>query len=252
LLEWVKKATDERVLVLLNMYLDKYKHINVGKPEYNTLCKTTNNNMSQIDSNKLIEIYALPKNTLHKKMVSFLSDNDYEVSQKPGEYIYAKPKTNELPILLSAHMDTINDKYNYGDIKIDEIVCNNNIISVKEGVNKVLGGDDRNGVYLIKKIIEDGFKPYVILTHDEETNAAGVRSFLSDFPKNKDDIKLGIAIDRGYKVNKDDPVKLPERLNQVVFYEENSAEVHSYFESKGFVKSIGSNTDIKKIGATSA
>jgi putative aminopeptidase FrvX len=208
--------------------------------------------MSQIDKSKLIEIYALPKNTLHKEMVAFLIDNDYEVSHKPGEYIYAKPKTNKLSILLSAHMDTINDKYGYGDIKIDEIVCNGNIISVKKGVNKVLGGDDRNGVYLIKKLIEDGFRPYVILTHDEETGGAGVRSFLNDFPKNKDDIKLGIAIDRGYKVNKDNPSKLPEKLNQVVFYEEKSTEVHSYFESKGFVEGEGTGTDIKKIGATAA
>ncbi|GHU49991.1 hypothetical protein FACS189459_3040 [Bacilli bacterium] len=208
--------------------------------------------MKQININELMKMYVQPKDYLHNQMVDFLNNNGYRVHSINGEYIYATPITDGLPILLSAHMDTINDSRNYGDIQISEINCIKNIISVKNGVNKVLGADDRNGVYLIKKLIEDGFRPYVILTHDEETGGVGVRSFLNDFPKNSDNIILGIAIDRGFKEYRVNPKKLPPKLNQVVFYEELSPQVHSYFESKGFVKDYGTSTDIKKIGATIA
>jgi putative aminopeptidase FrvX len=108
-----------------------------------------------------------------------------------------------------------------------------------------LGGDDRNGVFLIKNLVNEGYRPHIVLTHDEEIGGAGANSFLNDFPT-QDHIKLGIGIDRGFHGGEYDPTK--DKLNQVVYYNNDSQDTKDFFTNHGFANSVGSTSDIKKIG----
>jgi putative aminopeptidase FrvX len=101
---------------------------------------------------------------------------------------------------------------------------------------------------MIKKIIEAGYKPYIVLTHNEETGGAGVKSFLEDYPTKINNLKLAIGIDRGFhsKIKQFDPIK--DKLNQVVFYNNDSQDLKNFFFNHGFSQAIGTNSDIKKIG----
>ena len=93
-----------------------------------------------------------------------------------------------------------------------------------------LGADDRAGIYMITKLIRDGFKPHVIFTTDEERGCLGAAQ-LAKLPCPFKDLRFMIQLDRC-------------GANDCVFYDCDNKEFTSYIESFGFTENFGSFTDI--------
>ena len=118
-------------------------------PEFIELCKKSQDELKKMLPNKLVEAGYTDV---------FVGDG----------YIYAK---GEMPILLTAHMDTVHkslikDFYENIDEK------GNHVIASPQGI----GGDDRCGIYMILEVIKN-FKPYVLFCEDEEIGCVGSRKF---------------------------------------------------------------------------
>ena len=138
-----------------------------------------------------------------------------------------------IPVVLLAHMDTVRETDGEYMMLYDSEL---NIATSVYG----LGFDDKAGIAAIFKIIEDGYRPYVIFTHDEEKGGVGAYQLVKDYPEPpfKDKIKYMIQIDRR---GKDD----------CVFYDDGNKEFHNYVESFGYYKTnYGSFSDISTIAPT--
>lgn len=130
----------------------------------------------------------------------------------------------EIPIMLVAHLDTV------GDNPPDKILYDKDYII---SINSILGGDDRCGVFTIIKLLEKGYKPYVLFAEDEEFGGVGTSKFLKKYQE-KLDLKYIIELDRR---GEDD----------CVFYDTGNEKFISYIESFGFKKAFGSFSDISLI-----
>lgn len=141
----------------------------------------------------------------------------------PPEYIFC---IGNIPVMLVAHMDTVfkdPPKKIFYDQK-------QHIMWSPQG----LGADDRAGVYLIWKIIQAGYRPYICLTTDEELGGIGAASFVEDVPNCLFDLKYIIELDR-------------QGMNDCVFYSCANAEFEAFVEKYGFVTNFGSFSDISEI-----
>ena len=137
------------------------------------------------------------------------------------DYIYAQ---GELQIALVAHLDTV-ESIPPTDIYYDK--------SKKVMWSpQLLGADDRAGVYLIVQIIEQGYRPSIIFTCDEELGALGAQNLVSEKPKCPlENLHAIIQLDRRGK-------------NDCVFYNCNNASFTQFIESFGFKSAWGSYSDI--------
>ena len=139
------------------------------------------------------------------------------------KYIMAQ---GDIPIMLVAHLDTVFPEPTRHDMQIfyDQ---SHKVMWSPEG----LGADDRAGVILILKILEAGYRPHILFTHDEEIGGLGAIDVTIDFPKPEWDMRYIIQLDRmGY--------------NDCVFYSCDNQEFISYVESFDFAYSFGSFSDI--------
>lgn len=139
------------------------------------------------------------------------------------DYLYIK---GNIPILLVAHLDTVH-KEKVTDIWIKQ--DNHNIITAVEGI----GGDDRAGIYtitmIVKKLIKDGKKPYLLFTTDEEIGGLGA----IEFTRNVKTVPVNLIIEfdrRG--------------ANDVVNYTNDYDDLTREIEKFGFIESYGSFSDI--------
>lgn len=140
-------------------------------------------------------------------------------------YIYA---TGNIPILLTAHMDTVHkepvkDFYEKVDDK------GNHIISSPQGI----GGDDRCGIYMILEIIKE-YKPFVLFCEDEEIGCVGSKKFVAtkDLINELCDLKFLIGLDRANK-------------NDAVFYDCDNEDFTTFItETTGYKEAHGSFSDI--------
>lgn len=97
------------------------------------------------------------------------------------------------------------------------------------------GFDDTTGIYAIIDIVDQGYRPTIILTQDEELFGIGVNNMLQKLPIAPTDLKYIVELDRqGY--------------NDAVFYNCNNKEFEEYVCSFGFNTDIGSFSDIYFIG----
>lgn len=96
-----------------------------------------------------------------------------------------------------------------------------------------LGADDRAGVIMILKLLEQGLRPYVIFTKDEEIGGLGADDFIELIPKEyiQSNIQFFIELDRAGR-------------NDCVFYESGNKHFHKYIESFGFHTEEGIFSDI--------
>lgn len=139
-------------------------------------------------------------------------------------FLYRK---GTVPVLLVAHMDTVHD------VPVKHIIREEfgNRLSSPQG----LGGDDRNGVYMILKVL-DTFDCHVLFVEDEEIGCVGATKFTETF-NDVMDINYIIEFDR-------------RGARDAVYYDLDSPEFERFItESSGghFKTAQGSCSDISII-----
>ena len=133
-------------------------------------------------------------------------------------------------IMLCHHADTV-----HRELPRD-IVYEDGKISSPQGI----GGDDRNGAYIILEtltdLVDEGIKPYVVIFEDEEIGTVGSEKFVKQFPCNEWDLKFVIECDR-------------RNANDLVFYDATDCrEFVEYCEqATGWKEAHGSYSDISVI-----
>ncbi len=164
------------------------------------------------------KLVSLRQSELKKVMAQYLK-NKYDNVIITKDYIVAIGST---PIALVAHMDTV-FKDPVSDLYYDE---RKGVLWSPDG----LGADDRAGVFAIIKILQDGYRPSVILTTDEEKGGLGA-AVLAKQPCPIVDLKYMIQLDR-------------RGTNDCVFYDCYCPEFIEYVEAFGFCEQWGSFSDI--------
>ena len=154
---------------------------------------------------------------LNDWLVSSGTFQDEEVIYLPDGFLYAQ---GDIPVCLVAHLDTVHRR-------LPSVIYHDpeqKILWAKEGI----GGDDRCGVYAILKILEEGLRPHVIFTFDEEKGGIGA-SVAADMIKPK--LNFMIEIDRRGE-------------NDCVFYSCDNDDFQNFVEGFGFKHNWGSFSDI--------
>ena len=176
---------------------------------------------------EFINICKLSQMELKTYLDGRLKEFDYKVINEDG-FLYAK---GNIPVLLTAHMDTVHKEL----IKKYYIITRkdgNHVITSPQGI----GGDDRCGIYMILKVLESGFRPYVLFCEDEETGGVGSDKFiLTDHIKDLEKLKYMIELDRA---NADD----------AVFYDCDNIDFTNYILKKTeYVETWGTFSDISNL-----
>ena len=176
--------------------------------------------------NKLISILKNTQEELKKylenKLMDFYSkDNIYCLD---GGII----AFGNLPITLIAHLDI---KYCEPP---KEILIEDGIIRSN---NNILGGDDRCGVAIIIQLLEDGYRPNIIFTEDEEVGSIGIKKLM------RNESVFEELISRSNYL-----LQLDRRgENDYVTYDSYNDELNKLMEETGFIYKTGTSTDIKHI-----
>lgn len=145
-------------------------------------------------------------------------------------YILAK---GSVPVLLTAHMDTVHKK------APDVIETSVNAEGKTEVTSETgIGGDDRCGIYMILRIIEQQ-KCSVLFCEDEEIGCVGSRKFCKQEKLNdalKRDINYIVELDRTGN-------------SDIVFYSNDNPDFTKYIQDNmpGFTKATGSCSDISEL-----
>ena len=159
------------------------------------------------------------KNTLSKFLRSV-----YPNVVETDEYLFAE---GTIPVCLVAHMDTV-----FGMLP-EEIFYDHEqqVMWSPQG----LGADDRAGIYAILTIINQGFRPSVVFTTDEEVGCIGATALIMDYPECPfPNLKAILQLDRRGKEDS-------------VFYECDNVDFEKYISQFGFSPNFGSFSDISTI-----
>lgn len=169
---------------------------------------------------------------LFERLVSLTQKELHQAMAKYVRSLYGKEKSiltkdyvvgiGDIPIALVAHMDTVFNTP-VSNLYYDQ---RKGVLWSPEG----LGADDRAGIFAILKILQDGYRPSVIFTTDEESGGEGAEKLA----KRKcpiPNLKYMIELDR-------------QGIDDCVFYDCYSSEFVDYIESFGFVEQFGSFSDI--------
>lgn len=141
-------------------------------------------------------------------------------------YVYAK---GSFPVMLVAHMDTVHKEIVQQILYMD----NGNIISSPQGI----GGDDRCGIYMILKIIEN-YNCSVLFVEDEEIGCVGSKKFVKAINDNKVDVCLVNYLIELDRKGKDD----------AVFYDCDNPEFEDFIlKDKDWKLDFGTYTDITEL-----
>lgn len=168
---------------------------------------------------KLRKIFRWTQPELKKRLKSHLSQNGYNPISRDG-FLYAE---GELPVLLVAHLDTVHKE------PVRDIVY-------RKGGREIwspqgIGGDDRCGVYMILKIINE-LRCHVLFCEDEECGGIGADKFVAS----------GIIPNVNFIVEMD-----RRGSNDAVFYDCDNPEFTDFITSFGFVEDWGTFSDISTI-----
>ena len=178
-----------------------------------------------------VEICKMPQAKLHKYLFAVLKEYGYEVYD--GDKYILGVGSN---VLVTAHMDTVH-KENVKTVKYEKDKYGDTIISSPQGI----GGDDRCGIYIILSLLEDGYRPTILFTEDEELGGLGAEAFVKDSLENP---MLENAITAcGYMIELD-----RAHDNDAVFYECDNPEFTEFIEKEtGYKETWGSFSDISVI-----
>lgn len=174
---------------------------------------------------KLYQYLQYKENNLLLLLHKELQKLDYTIYTGDSmKYIYARPKGNEIPVMLVAHVDTVH--YNIPlEIFYDD---KKKVMWSPDG----LGADDRAGVFAIMELVKK-YNVAVLFTTGEESGGKGARAFITDY-KNNQGFKMLIQLDR-------------RGTNDCVFYSNDAKDFQDYIVGAGFVKKSGSFSDISII-----
>ena len=156
-------------------------------------------------------------------LCGFLASNHYKVISEDG-FIYAK---GDLPYLVTAHMDTVHKKQ-----------CSMYTIHNYKGMHRVqssdgIGGDDRCGIYIIKQLVLDGYRPSILFCEDEEIGGIGSDKFTkTEYIEDLEDLNFLIELDR-------------RNANDAVFYDCDNPDFTKYIiKTTGYEENWGTFSDI--------
>lgn len=157
-------------------------------------------------------------------MMKYLKSKGYKKVINNNMFTVAE---GNLPICLCAHMDTVflnpPTTFYYDNEK--------GVLWSPEG----LGADDRAGIYAIISIIEEGYRPSIILTDLEEKGGIGAETLIKKFPECPfEDCRAIIQLDRQGK-------------NDAVYYDCDNKDFEKLITSYNFKTSWGTFTDISII-----
>lgn len=179
-------------------------------PEFIKICKLSAKSLKQYLSGLMKEIYS--DNT-------FIGDG----------YIYCR---GEIPVLLTAHMDTVHKelvKDFYEDVQVGINGNTTHTISSPQGI----GGDDRCGVYEILQVLGAGYRPYILFCEEEEIGGIGSDKFCATkYIDELSKLKFLIELDRA-------------NANDLVFYENANQDWIEWVEDEtNWKMAWGSFSDI--------
>lgn len=162
------------------------------------------------------QIFQLSQKRLKRELKAELIASGYTVQRQKG-FLYA---AGTLPVLLVAHLDTVH-------YDPPETICystDGTVIMSPQGI----GGDDRAGVYMILRLIQD-LHCHVLFCEAEETGGHGAKAF----------VQSGIVPKVNYIVEFD-------RMgsNDAVYYNCKNEQFEQHICSFGFQTAFGSFSDI--------
>lgn len=181
------------------------------------------------------EICGLNQAELKGYLKDYLSGKGYECIAEDGFLYVPAKKDNAIPVLVTAHLDTVHKKRIETIEKVSVADPNLNVktkISSPEGI----GGDDRCGVYMILNIIEECNVP-VLFCEDEEIGMQGAKKFIkTKYAKElAESIKYMIELDR-------------QGSTDAVFYSCDNKEFTDWIEkNSGYKFANGSCSDISTL-----
>ena len=160
---------------------------------------------------------------------SFLASNGYKVIVGDG-YVYAK---GTLPYLVTAHMDTVH-----------KVQCERYTIHKYKGKHRIqspvgIGGGDRCGIYMIVRMVLDGYRPSILFCEDEEIGSIGAGKFCKTKYIDNLDVHYMIELDRA-------------NSRDAVFYDCDNKEFTNYIlTNSGYEEANGSWSDICELSEAS-
>lgn len=173
------------------------------------------------------DICRMSQDKLKEYLAFEMTKYGYDVVVDDG-YIYCKEIN--VPVLLTAHMDTVHKEEPKQFVeKINK--KGNHVLSSPQGI----GGDDRCGIFMILSILrETDYRPAVLFCEDEETGGVGSLKYTT-YKENVDAIsklKFFIELDRA-------------NANDLVFYDDGNEDFYQFcINATGYVENIGSFSDI--------
>lgn len=172
---------------------------------------------------KFMKICRKTQEELKRYLADVLVSAGYKPVNEDG-FLYAP---GDIPVLVTAHMDTVHKE----TCRTIEIM--DNILSSPQGI----GGDDRCGIYMIVNIItKTKLRPYILFCEDEEIGGVGSAKFCkTEYIDDLRKLKFLIELDRA---NKDD----------LVFYDCDNEDFTDFVRNvTGYHESWGSFSDISTL-----
>lgn len=168
-------------------------------------------------------LVSLSQDSMREFMTTILQ-RYYNKIETTKDYIIAE---GNIPIGLVAHMDTVFSTQPT-EVYYDK---QKNVIWSPQG----LGADDRAGIFLIIKILIDGYRPHIILTSDEEIGGIGAMALATVHKKIPfKTLKYLVQLDR-------------RGINDCVFYECNNQKFIDHISNFGFIENWGTFSDISEL-----
>jgi len=172
----------------------------------------------------MCEIFKAKEQTLRKAMELLINryyPKDHIIATQ--DFIYA---WGDIPIGLVAHLDTVHRQVPREIFRDQE----QHVIWSPQGI----GADDRAGVYAIFSLLQDGYRPTVILCTQEEVGGIGADALIAAVPDPKSELSFLLELDR---CGRDD----------MVFYNCDNPDFEDYLRPFSFHTQFGSFSDISVI-----
>lgn len=188
--------------------------------------------MTSQDYNLLVSLLKIYDQYQCKKLITevlcnlyTLEDADHHAVEDAPLYTYVP---GNIPVMLVAHCDTVCYK------PVERVgVCpsdDGKTTALTNMEQAPLGADDRAGIFLILKIVAEGYRPHILLTLDEEIGGRGALA-IADELDIIPDVKFILELDR-------------QGSHDAAMYECDNAEFITMLETYGFQPVSGTFSDI--------
>lgn len=144
---------------------------------------------------KLYSIYSVSRTDGEKEICDWISNKLTQLKipfKRKGNTLYSL--SNNTDMLLSAHLDQVATN---GPAKHFYMECDRNIVGYNERYQRTsLGADDKNGVWLILKLLEQGYFIDFIISESEEVGCLGIEKMKKELEDKKKKYQCCIVLDR--------------------------------------------------------